>query len=255
MHIILLLLCGLFIGFIMLSLGMGAALYIGCFITVFHLVDKTAAATALVTTLPALIIGTFFYYRKHTINIHTGNKLLIWALLGTFGGSLVIPYINKKYYQVIISIILIVLSLTILYKFWVSPHIKRKHRIFTNHTDQIIACFASVISGIMTGLAGMSGGGPLVAAMLLLNSPIATAAATSSYIRVWTTILGIGMHWDTMTIAWHPAIFMMIGTAVGAALSPIIMHKIDQTGKMRFTKFMKPLIALLLLFMGVKPFL
>ena len=234
-------------------IGMGAALYIGCFITLFHLPDKTAAATALVTTLPALIIGTYSY-RKHEVDFHNGNHLLIWALLGTIGGSLAIPYINKHYYQIIISVILIILALSILYKAWLAPHLHH-HWHISHSLDRLTAYFASVISGIMVGLAGMSGGGPIVAGMLLLDAPIAQAAATSSYIRIWTTTLGIGLHWHTMTISWQPAIFMMIGTVIGAALAPHVMHKLGGNEKRSFTHIMKPLIALILLFMGIKPFL
>ena len=255
MEIILLILFGLIIGFILVAFGMGAALYIGSLTAIFKLADKTAAATALVTTMPALIIGTYLYYRKHAIDFHHGNQLIIWALLGTIGGSLAIPYINKKYYQIIVSIILIVLALTILYKAWLAPHIHETHQHRNRIIDHIIAFFASIISGIMTGLAGMSGGGPLVAGMLLLDAPIACAAATSSYVRIWTTTLGIGLHWHIMHIAWQPAIFMMIGTAFGAILAPFIMNKLGGNKKAIFSKIMKPLIALVLLFMGIKPFI
>ena len=99
MEIALLILCGLVIGFILVSLGMGAALYIGSLTAIFKLADKTAAATALVTTLPALLIGTYLYYRKHAIDFHHGNQLIFWAVLGTIGGSWAIPYIDKKYYK------------------------------------------------------------------------------------------------------------------------------------------------------------
>lgn len=77
MEITLLLLVGFIIGFIMISLGMGAALYIGSFITLFGLTAKTAAASALVTTLPALIIATLIYHgvRKNTtVNPTTTGK-------------------------------------------------------------------------------------------------------------------------------------------------------------------------------------
>ena len=65
-------------------------------------------------------------------------------------------------------------------------------------------------------------------------------------------MLGIGLHWHVMTIAWQPAIFMMIGTACGAVLAPFIMDKLGGNRKEAFSKFMKPLIALILLFMGIK---
>lgn len=107
----------------------------------------------------------------------------------------------------------------------------------------------------MIGLAGMSGGGPLVAGMLLLDAPVTQAAATSSYIRIWTTFLGIGLHWHTMTIAWHPVLFMAFGTALGAACAPLMMHLINQQSRNSISRVMKPLIAVILLYMGIKPFI
>lgn len=249
MHTVLLILCGLVIGFILISLGMGAALYIGCLITLFHLPDKTAAASALVVTLPALIIGTLLYRRKQTINYHLGNKLLCWAILGTIGGSLIVPIVNQYVYHRIVSLILIILALTILAHSIFDSRIKHPSHLH-QQTHHCLANLAGVVSGVMIGLAGMSGGGPLVAGMLLLDAPIAQAAATSSYIRVWTTILGIGLHFHTMTIAWHPVFLMTIGTVIGASLAPIVMQKIG-IQKDRFSKIMKPIIALILLYMGL----
>lgn len=248
---LLLILCGCLIGFILISLGMGAALYIGCLITFFHLSDKTAAASALVITLPALVIGTYFYRKQNVIDYQRGKKLLFWAILGTIGGSIVVPYINKKYYQIIISLILIVLACTILSHVLIDPHVNHKKKLDAK-IHGVMAKFASVVSGVMIGLAGMSGGGPLVAGMLLLNTPVATAAATSSFIRIWTTILGITLHFSTMTIAWKPVLWMSLGTIIGAILAPKIMKKIE--GKQnRFNQIMKPLIAIILLYMGLKP--
>lgn len=253
MNILMLTLCGFIIGFILISVGMGAALYIGCLITFFHLPDKTAAASALVITLPALIVGTYFYHRKNLINYNQGNKLLIWAICGTLGGSLIVPFINQHYYQIIISIILIVLAITILFHVFVDPHLK--HQSYVHHKlHRVMANFASVISGIMIGLAGMSGGGPLVAGMLLLDAPMAQAAATSSYIRVWTTLLGIGLHFNTMKIAWNLVFYMILGTTVGALIAPYIMQKIN-TENNWINRIFKPIIALILLYMGIKPFI
>ena len=228
MHIGLLILCGFLIGFILIFLGMGAALYIGCLITIFHLSAKTAAASALVVTLPALIIGTLINHRTHTIDYHRGNFLLKWALLGTIGGSLIVPFTNHDLY-----------------------HKKKSSKL----TAKYFPPFASIISGVMVGLAGMSGGGPLVAGMLLLDAPVAQAAATSSYIRIWTTLLGVGLHWHTMTIAWHPVLFMALGTALGAACAPLMMRLIGQRNRNFISRVMKPLIAIILLYMGVKPFI
>ena len=241
MHIGLLILCGFLIGFILIFLGMGAALYIGCLITVFHLSAKTAAASALVVTLPALIIGTLINHRTHTIDYHRGNFLLKWALLGTISGSLIVPFTNHDLYQLIISVILIILASTIL---WNSISHSRKKKS-SKLTAKYFPPFASIISGVMVGLAGM----------LLLDAPVAQAAATSSYIRIWTTLLGVGLHWHTMTIAWQPVLFMALGTTLGAACAPLMMRLIGQRNRNFISRVMKPLIAIILLYMGVKPFI
>lgn len=249
MHIGLLILCGFLIGFILIFLGMGAALYIGCLITIFHLSAKTAAASALIITLPALIVGTLINHHTHTIDYHRGNFLLKWALLGTIGGSLIVPFTNHNVYQLIISVILIILASTILWNSISHSYKKNSSKL----TEKYFPSFASIISGIMIGLAGMSGSGPLVAGMLLLDASVTQAAATSSYIRIWTTLLGIILHWHTMIIAWYPVIFMTLGTTLGAACAPLMMHLIGQRNRILISRVMKPLIAVILLYMGVKP--
>ena len=261
MEITLLLLVGFIIGFIMISLGMGAALYIGSFITLFGLTAKTAAASALVTTLPALIIATLIYHgvrKKHDRESHhhrQEHRLLFWALVGTLGGSLLVNRINQHYYQIIISVILVVLALSILYKTIIAPHLHHQNRPTQTRLNQVMADGTGIVSGVMTGLAGMSGGGPLVAGMFLVNASLEDAVAASAFIRTWTTIVGIGLHWTTMTIAWHPVIIMSLGTIVGAALAPLVMQHLPGRTKQTFSRVMKPIIALILLYLGVKPFI
>ena len=250
-----LIICGIFIGFILTSIGLGAALYIGCLITFFHYPGKVAAATSLITVLPSVLIGTYLYYKGNFIDFKKSNKLLIGALIGTIGSSLIIPYINKHYYQIIIHIILITLALTILYKILLEPKIIKEKSKSNKTFEVILAYFSSLVSGVMVGLAGMDGGGPLVAGMLLLGTPMIQAAAASSYIRIWTTSLGIILHWNTMHIAWLPAIFMMIGTIIGSAASPLIMSKLNNNQKQTFSKVIKPIVAITLLIMGIKSFL
>ncbi|MFK5676729.1 MULTISPECIES: sulfite exporter TauE/SafE family protein [unclassified Ligilactobacillus] len=261
MEIALLLLIGFIIGFVMISLGMGAALYIGSFITLLGLTAKTAAASALVTTLPALIIATLIYHgvRKkgdHKFHHHRQeHRLLFWALIGTLGGSLLVNRINQHYYQLIISIILIILSLSILYKTIIAPHRPHRNKPTKTQLNQVVADGTGIVSGVMTGLAGMSGGGPLVAGMFLVNASLEDAVAASAFIRMWTTIVGIGLHWTTMTIAWHPVIIMSLGTIMGAGLAPIVMQHLPEKTKQTFSRVMKPIIALILLYLGVKQFI
>ena len=58
-----------------------------------------------------------------------------------------------------------------------------------------------------------------------------------------------------MTIAWQPVLFMALGTALGAACAPLMMRLISQRNRNFISQVMKPLIAIILLYMGVKPFI
>lgn len=240
MNIILLLIAGLVIGVFVISTGGGgAAIYLGILTAVFKLAPATAAATSIVTALPSIIIGCWGYYHQHMIKFQIGNQMLIAAIPAVIVGSLISPYIPEIIYKWIIGIILVLLGVRIF--------VTRS----SNHdrsNSRLLASLYGVISGLMVGVAGLSGGGPILAGLLILGLDTFHATATSSYVLVGMSILGAIMHAANGNVDWSAGLPLMIGAIAGALIAPLLVRRLSQS---KHGGLLQPFIAVLLIVLGI----
>ena len=154
---IILVLLGFLVGaFIMTMGGGGGAFYLGIMTGVAHLSPSTAAATSLFTAIPALAVGCYSHYRTGNMRFHAGNRILLTAVPATVVGSLAAPYIPELVYSWAIAIIFMVLGVQML-----RQSFGRKAKKTTQ--PAWFAYVLGMISGLMVGVAGLSGGGPIMA--------------------------------------------------------------------------------------------
>ncbi|KGB51098.1 permease [Leuconostoc mesenteroides P45] len=237
-----LLLIGTLVGIFVISMGGGGgAIYLGILTGIFQLPASVAASTSLITAIPSLLLGVYVYYRQGKINFKIGNKMLLIALPSVLVGSLIAPHIPKVLYTFIISIILIVLGVQILFK-----NNKRSHQAVGHNNNSQIAFYGS-LSGVMVGIAGLSGGGPIVAGLLLMGLDMVNAAATSSYVLIGTSILGALLHVSNSPIAWTEGIGLMLGALLGAFLGPHLMQRFNKSAI-----WLPYVMGILLISMGLK---
>jgi uncharacterized membrane protein YfcA len=216
MTTILLLTIGFIVGVFVISLGGGgAAIYLGVLTTMFHLAPRAAAATSLITALPSLMLGAFTYYRQGKIKVKIGNQMLLAALPAVVVGSLLSPYIPQTLYSWLIGIILVGLGLNIL--------VKQQSNDQSTNKNRALASVFGVISGLMVGVAGLSGGGFIVAGLLLMGLDMLEVVATSSYVLVGMTIVGALFHALGGQVDWHAGLGLMIGALIGALVAPYLM--------------------------------
>lgn len=235
---------GFIIGVFVLSTGGGgAAMYLGVLTSLFGLSAPVAASTSLLTAFPSLVVGAYGHYRKGNIRFKTGNHMLITAIPATIIGALIAPFIPEKIYTWIVAIILTVLGLQILIQLILPGKTKKEPK-----NINLKASMFGIVSGLMVGIAGLSGGGPIIAGLLVLNLDMIHAAATSAYVLVGTTGVGLLFHLSAGNIDWKVGISLMIGAIVGAFLAPTILSKMDPV---KFNKYVKPIIAILLVIMGI----
>ena len=238
---------GLFVGIFVISMGGGGgSIYLGVLTAVFNLAPASAAATSIVTSLPALAMGCWLYYRQGQINFHLGNTMLISAIPSVIIGALIAPFIPTKLYSVIIGLILFVLGIQILYKLHGNSKTKTQQQ-----SKKLPLIFGS-ISGLMVGVAGLSGGGPIMAGLLVLGASMIQASATSSYVLICMSIVGAIMHLSGGQVDWSAGFSLMIGAIVGAAIAPRLMKKFAVgRGALILNIFM----GIMLILMGLKTML
>lgn len=219
-----LILAGFVIGVFVLSTGGGgAAIYLGILTSFFHLSAPLAAATSLLTAFPSLCVGAFGHYRAGNIRFKVGNQMMLSAIPATIVGALVSPYIPKNIYTWIVALILMALGIQILYQRYFSKSNENKP---AKNVGTKAAMFG-VVSGLMVGIAGLSGGGPIIAGLLLLNLDMIRAAATSAYVLVGTSGVGLLFHLSSGNIQWKLGLSLMIGAIFGAILAPKLLAKME----------------------------
>ena len=236
---------GFLVGGIVISLGGGgAAFFLSILTGVGHLSASSAAATSLFVGLPALMVGSYSHWRTGNMCFHEGNQMLIAALPSTIIGSLVAKYIPETIYSWIIFIIFILLGVQMLLQsFHRNTPVKNK-----THRSGMTYVFG-ILSGLMVGIAGLSGGGPLVAGLLLIGLTMQQAAATSSYVLVITSIVGLFLHATQGHTAWVMGAVLMIGALLGSAIAPRFLSRLNPQ---KVTLVLRPIMGLFLILMGLK---
>lgn len=243
MEVLLLILIGFLVGMFVISLGGGGgAVYLGILTALFHLPAATAATTSLITAIPSLLLGAYAYYRQGNIDFKIGNKMLITALPAVIIGSLLAPFIPKAVYTIIIGLILVILGIQIFLNTQRSSSSKKYA-----HDNKLKAIGYGFLSGLMVGIAGLSGGGPIVAGLLLMGLDMVTAAATSAYVLIGTSIVGALLHVSSGQVNWTIGIGLMIGALIGAFIAPYLMNKFRYS-----TTWLPQAMSVLLVIMGIK---
>ena len=244
MQTVWLLLFGLVIGTVIIAMGGGGGVfYLGILTAIFKLPPAEAAATSLITAIPSILIGVIGYWRQQKIDFHLGNQMLVASLPAVIVGALVSPYIPKLLYQWIIGLILI----------WLGCRILIKHERQNNQNSKWAARLYGVMAGLMVGIAGLSGGGPILAGLLILGENLFRATATSAYVLAGMCILGAVLHTTSGQVNWPVGIPLMIGAICGAVLAPQLMDVLSHSPKA--SKYLQPTIAVLLIVMGAKTIL
>lgn len=234
-------------GIFVISLGGGGgAIYLGVLTALFNLPPATAAATSIVTALPALLVGAWSYYRRGMIEFRLGNRMLVAAIPSIFIGFWISPWLPEKLYKLVIGLILAALGIQIIYKTY--------HQSAKQPTSSKWGSIAyGVIGGLMVGVAGLSGGGPITAGLLLLGVGMANALATSAYVLVGMSIVGALLHLSGGAVDWQAAGGLIVGSLVGALLAPPVILWL--TRKPQRALVIKVILGAMLIVMGIKTIL
>lgn len=246
-NLLLMVIVGLAVGIFVISLGGGGgAIYLGVLTAIFQLSPSAAAATSIVTSLPALIMGSWSYYRRGLINFKLGNRMLIAAIPSIFVGYFISPWLPERVYKVVIGLILMFLGAQLIVKVCRRPKGEQ-----TRHVSSATASVLyGIMGGLMVGIAGLSGGGPITTGLLLLGASMAAASATSAYVLVGMSIVGAGLHISGGSIDWHAAGGLIAGSLVGAFLAPPIV--LWMTAKPTRARIVKLFMGAFIIIMGLR---
>lgn len=234
--------CGFLIGFFVISTGGGgAALYLGVLTGLCGLSAAHAVDTSLLTAIPALCFGALSFYRHGNVNVKLARQFLYFALPTVIVASLLARYIPEKIYAPLIGLVLVVLE--------VQMYFRKVRQTEDIHVDRVKAAYYAILSGLMIGTGGLSGGGVIMAGLLVMGEDMLGTVATSSFILVWTSLIGAVMHMTSGGVSYFYALLLIIGSVTGALIAPRVLSRVNRA---TFDRICKPVISLIVILMGLQ---
>lgn len=249
-HYIALPVVGFLVGLLIISLGGGGgAVYVGILTAFFNIPPAVAASTSLATTIPTTAAGTFSHWKAGNINMRFGLTMLIGGVAGSIAGSLCSGLLPQNVYNKLTGIILILLAVQMLVSY-IKKKRKDKNTQQVDHSKRAdifkAICFG-LLGGVMSGLVGLSGGGPIVAGLMILGCRALETVGTSVLVLLGISITGFTAHLGLGNIDWELVGLLAIGTMCGAFVSPFVLKRID---KKKLEKILQPVLLIMTAVMG-----
>lgn len=241
---------GFVVGLLIISLGGGGgAVYVGILTAFFNIPPAIAASTSLATTIPTTAVGTFSHWKAGNVNWRFGLTMLIGGVVGSIVGSLCSGFLPQNLYNKLTGLILLLLAVQMLVSY-----LKKRKKDNTQKAGQLnqkantikAVCFG-LIGGVMSGLVGLSGGGPIIAGLMLLGCQALETVGTSVLVLLGIAVTGFVTHLGIGNIDWQLVGLLTIGTVCGAFVGPLILKKIN---KQKLEKVLQPVLFIMIVVMG-----
>jgi uncharacterized membrane protein YfcA len=236
---------GFLIGaFVSLIGGGGASLYLGVLTSQLHIPAPIAAPTSLFIALPALFFGFLTQLKVKNVEFKIGNKMILSAIPGIVIGTISAKYIPLNVYNWIVGLILMVMGIIVLIKFF------RHTESDNNKKDSNwLAISLGLLSGLMVGIGGLSGGATTVGGLTIMGLGAVEAAGTTTYVLWVMSLIGFISHLFTSQFAWTAGLGLMVGAIVGSVITPLVLKKMNYV---KINTFLTPLLGVIIFYFGIK---
>ncbi len=248
LHPALLPVLGFLIGFFVITIGGGGgAFYVGILTGLFGVPPAVAASTSLATMIPTTATGAFSHYRAGNLNVRLGLFMLAGGAAGAVIGSLFSGSLPEALYARISGIFMVGLSLQMLRQFFKKPAAE-KQPTQPGRGAVAKALLYGAFGGLMSGLVGLSGSGPIIVGLSVLGCSVMEMVGTSVFVLLGVSATGFLMHLNLGDIDWPLVGLLLIGTASGALIGPTLLKKANRK---KMEAVLKPVLFALTLGMGI----
>jgi len=250
-HYIALPLVGFFVGLLIISFGGGGgAVYVGILTALFNIPPAIAASTSLATTIPTTAVGTLSHWKAGNVNWRFGLVMLAGGMAGSAAGSLCSGFLPQDMYNRITGLILLLLAVQMLVSYIRKKrrdNDQRKTGTENKGSGTVKAVCFGLLGGVMSGLVGLSGGGPIIAGLMILGCRVLETVGTSVLVLFGIAVTGFLTHLGVGSIDWELTGLLTAGTVCGAFAGPFFMKRID---KHKLEKVLQPALFIMIVVMG-----
>lgn len=227
--------------------GGGGAVYVGILTVFFHIPPGIAASTSLATTIPTTAVGTFSHWKAGNVNWRFGLTMLIGGVAGAIIGSLCSGFLPESLYNKVTGAILLLLAVQMLVSYIKKKGDAREADQTDKKSNTVKAVCFGLLGGVMSGLVGLSGGGPIIAGLMILGCQALETVGTSVLVLLGIAVTGFVTHLGIGSIDWKLVGLLTIGTVCGAFVGPVLLKRSD---KKKLEKVLQPALFVMIVVMG-----
>ncbi|MDP2935785.1 MAG: sulfite exporter TauE/SafE family protein [Dehalococcoidia bacterium] len=228
---------GLVVGTYGTLIGLGGGfIVVPVLLLVYHATPQDAVGTSLAVVFLNAASGSISYLRQKRVDLKSGVRFGLATVPGALIGAYLSTYLTSRLFSLVFGMLLVGVSVSLLWR----PESRQNpgadppalgkglvtrmlvdadgHK-FVYAFDERIGIVLSFFVGFLSSILGVGGGIIHVPALILLLSfPAHVATATSHFILVISTGVGVASHLTLGQVMLGPAISMGIGAMVGAQL-------------------------------------
>ncbi len=249
----LLLIIGVSAGFLGSLLGLGGGIIIVPALTLipyFHMTIHQAIAISMVGVLATSLGGTARFLSEGLTDLKLGTLLMLGTTSGAITGSLLSHTLKSNVLEMIFPIVLFYASYEMLKNQYKDNNPDEPRR----HSGAGIAL--AFLAGIFAGIFGVGGGAINVSVMhLVMDAPMKIATATSNFMIGPTASAATFVYLLKGAINLSAATPVVIGVFTGAKIGSRLLKRINTVVLKRIFVVVMILIAVEMLYHGIKGFL
>ena len=240
----------------------GGVLIVPVLVLLFGLESRYAAGTGIFAIIFGIFSAAFTYFRQRRVDVKLALLFDTLDVLGVVAGAYLVVLLPSRVTALLMGVFLIFSA----WRLWAGSFkqpatVEKKSRKFSvkrRLTDSdgnvyvyelgvpelILSQFASVLSGVATGLFGIGGGAVDTTVMMLIGIPPHVAVATAVFGMTITKITGVFSHLAFGNILFEYGVPLAFGATIGGQLGPRISRRIKPSMLRRVLSVMILLIGL-----------
>ncbi len=233
----------LVLAFIFSMIGLGGAML---YVPVFHWLGfdfKTEAIpTGLLLNGITAVSAAIVYFRAKMVDVKGSVPLIVSSFLGAPVGA----YLTK---MVSTTMLILLFAVSMIFaggRMLLTANRPEKTGTMEPRTRFLLMGAGGFFIGMIAGLLGVGGGFLFVPMMLAMGYPTKRAAATSSFVVIFSSFSGFAGHLAEGHFNWALMFFTTIGVIIGSQIGAQVMKE-----KMK-AKWIKQIFAVVLLGVAVK---
>jgi len=157
--------------------------------------------------------------QRKNIDKKVALYVIIGGTLGSITGAFWVGLIPSLY----LAILFVIVSILTVFGIYLDRIIPKFYQRINPHPSILIG--GSFLLNIITGMRGGSGGSLFPSFLKTMKLNIHKAVATSLFVTMFTATAAIAVYWHRGNIIWIPALFVLIGSMIGARVGSKVSLK------------------------------